>query len=311
MTADALLLWMSARGTGSWQQFRAAVEELHVTGGDVADEDDDQPADQSALPLYQELRLNLQRLGHAEFFAGAGETEWRVTPPSLAVTQTAHGWLGILAGARTNDVLQRVQAACTAIGVRKLSNPACPEQFLFGASSERELCDLAENAGLLLQRDAPAALLAALPPVDDQSARKSLPFPFGADWKVDEFRPRDLKWHASTLGDARAAYRKLYRFSHGYQRYVLFCVNGKSFQIPGQVGKYLALRRSRRAILQYDRAASALSLPASCRPPFLIERALILCSGLIPAFNLGMLRYIDIPHRIALTVSGLLRQELR
>ena len=29
MSADALLLWMSARRQGSWQQFRAAVEELH------------------------------------------------------------------------------------------------------------------------------------------------------------------------------------------------------------------------------------------------------------------------------------------
>ena len=97
MSANALLLWMSARREGSWQQFRTAVEELHLgESNDLEGEGDDAP-DQFALPLYQTLRFNLQRLGHAEFFAGAGNSDWRVTPPSLAVTQHARlardcGW---------------------------------------------------------------------------------------------------------------------------------------------------------------------------------------------------------------------------
>src|SRR5574340_183927 len=102
MSANSLLLWMSARRHGSWAQFRAAVEELHLaTDVEVDGEDDDAP-DQFALPLYQMLRFNLQRVGHAEFFAGAGEgADWRVTPPSLAITRNARGWLGIVAGARS------------------------------------------------------------------------------------------------------------------------------------------------------------------------------------------------------------------
>jgi len=34
MSADKLLLWISARSSGSWPQFRAAVEELHVADSD-------------------------------------------------------------------------------------------------------------------------------------------------------------------------------------------------------------------------------------------------------------------------------------
>jgi hypothetical protein len=30
VNANRLLLWMSARRQGSWSQFRAAVEELHI-----------------------------------------------------------------------------------------------------------------------------------------------------------------------------------------------------------------------------------------------------------------------------------------
>ena len=74
MSANALLYWMSARQQGSWQQFRAAVEELHTTDeGERGSCDDGDAPDSSSLPLYHTLRFNLQRLGHAEFFAGAGE----------------------------------------------------------------------------------------------------------------------------------------------------------------------------------------------------------------------------------------------
>src|SRR5439155_19382895 len=128
MNANALLLWMSARREGSWQQFRAAVEELHFGDGATAgaEEDDDAP-DQFALPLYQSLRLNLQRLGHAEFFAGAGAAEWRVAPPSLAVTKHARGWLGVFAGARSDKLLQRLHHATALPGLETLSFPSCPD----------------------------------------------------------------------------------------------------------------------------------------------------------------------------------------
>ena len=71
MSANALLLWMSARREGSWQQFRSAVEELHIETDTFASAEDDEAADNFRFPLYQALRLNLQRLGHAEFFGGA------------------------------------------------------------------------------------------------------------------------------------------------------------------------------------------------------------------------------------------------
>ena len=82
---NRLLLWMSARTEGSWSQFRSAVEELRVSEGEdaIAPESAD-GSDQYALPIYQAVRLNMQRLGHVEFFSGAGDSGWRVTPPTLA-----------------------------------------------------------------------------------------------------------------------------------------------------------------------------------------------------------------------------------
>jgi hypothetical protein len=316
MSANALLLWMSARRQGSWQQFRAAVEELHVNDRGMTSADDDDAPDQFALPLYQELRLNLQRLGHAEFFAGAGGADWRVSPPSLAVTQTApHGWLGVLAGARSPRLLQRLNTAGALSKLQMLVFPACPDQILVIEGGQEELSAVADGAGLLLQRDAPKTLLACLPPIDDPSLRNQFELPFGADWRIDRFSSEDLRWHPATRDDARSTSGGLFRFSLRHQRYMLFCSRGSAFRVPGQIGKFLVLRRRRRFVLRYDASSLRLLVPSSCRPPFLVERALILCSGLLPSYQsnsgTGTLEYAQIPESIARTAAALLRQELR
>lgn len=315
MSANALLLWMSARRQGSWQQFRAAVEELHLgESNDAGGEIDDAP-DQFELPLYQALRFNFQRLGHAEFFAGAGGAEWRVTPPSLAVTQSAHGWLGILAGARSIRLLQHFHAAIGPANLQTLAFAGYPDQLLVTANDEEVTAAVADRAGLIMQSDAPAALLTSLPPVDDACVRQPAQLPFGADWRIERFSSEDLGWRAAKLNDATSASSDLFRFSLRHQRHVLFCARGAAFRIPGQVGKYLVLKRCRRQILRYDARKRLLAMPASCRPPFLVERALVLCSGSPPSYERGarggILHYGEIPQNIAALAAALLRQELR
>lgn len=318
MSANELLLWMSARAKGSWQQFRAAVEELHLEDSDsgIVAEGNDETGDQFALPLYRLLRLNLQRLAHVEFFAGAGESDWRVTPPSLALTRHTRGWIGVLAGARSSQLLQRVERAAVSTHVEKLQFPACPDQIRMIADDARALTAVAVNAGLLPQTDAPSAILTNLPTVDDPEVRRPADMPFGADWRVERFSTSELRWKAATREDALSTSVGLFRFSLRHQRHVLFCSRGAAFRVPGQVGKYAVLRLRRRRILLYDAVLQRLSVPASCRPPFLVERALILCSGSPPSYEAGsavpgVLNYSDVPETVASLVTALLRQELR
>lgn len=319
MSANSLLLWMSARRRGSSAQFRAAVKELHLGADPEVDEEGDDVPDQSPLHLYQTLRFNLQRVGHAEFFAGAGEgAEWRVTPPALAVTRHAHGWFGVVAGARSLSLIDRLHSAADRHGaeLRVLALASYPDQMMITADTQGTLAAVAEQAGLLLQDDAPAALLASLPPVDDPRVRHPFELPFGSDWKIERFSPDDLVWRPATLDDARATSAGLFRFSLRYQRHVLFCCKGAAARVPGQVGKYLVLRRRRRHVLRHDAQSRTLSVPASCRPPFLVERALILCSGSPPSYEgggqrVGSLQYPEIPEDIAAIAAALLRQELR
>jgi hypothetical protein len=191
-----------------------------------------------------------------------------------------------------------------------------PDQILITADSKDILAAIADQAGFLSQDNAPAALLASLPAVDDQMVRSQTELPFGSDWKIDRFSPDDLVWRSATLEDARTASAGLFRFSLRHQRHVLFCCRGVAARVPGQVGKYLVLRRRRRQVLRYEAIKRTLSTPASCRPPFLIERALIMCSGSPPSYHPGGLRggtlqYVDIPEDVAALAAALLRQELR
>lgn len=318
MSANELLLWMSARRQGSWQQFRTAVEELHMADrdGDPQEGPEEDAGDQYALPLYQALRLNLQRLGHAEFFAGAGGSDWRVAPPSLAVMQHARGWLGVVAGARSPRLLQRLKDAATPTQLETLSVLACPDQLRIVAGDSHTLAAIAQRAGLFLQHDAPAAILMSLPPADDSAVRRRADLPSGADWMIEQWSASNLGWRSATREEALSTSLGLFRFSLRHRRHVLFCFRGAAFQVPGQVGKYVVLRRRRRQVLRYDARGRRLSVPAGCRPPFLVERALILCSGSPPSYEAcsaapGVLTYSDVPETIASLASALLRQEIR
>jgi len=311
MTPNELLLWMSARRQGSWQQFRGAVEELDLMESSAEPGTEEDTGDRYSLPHYQVLRLNLQRLGHAEFFGGAGGSEWRVTPPSLAITQHSSGWLGVVAGARSLGLLARLKEVASGVECEAVPIPACPDQLRMRANDSRVLAGIAEAARLLGQPHAPVAILMSLPAVDDATVSKPAQLPFGADWRIDQWTPDGLGWRATRRDEAVSAQLGLFRFSLRHQRHFFLCSRGATYRVPGQVGKYIVLRRRRRQVLRYDTAGHRLLVPASCRPPLLVERALILCSGLPPSYTSGVLEYPDVPPSVAALAAALLRQDLR
>lgn len=315
MSANSLLLWMSARREGTWQQFRAAVEELHLPETEIGSETEEREGrgGRNELPLYHELRFNLQRLGHAEFFSGAGEMDWRVTPPCLAISQQPQGSLGVVTGARSRNLFGRLSSAAGKI-LEVAKTDACPDFLRIHAKNPGDLELIGRETGLAVQRDAPAMILMNLPPVDEPAVRRPDELPIGSDWRIEQFSVPDLGWRPAVRADAEEARWGVFRFSWRYRWHVFLCTNGSVFAVPGQVGKYLALRHTRRKkILRYDPGVLRLTVPLSCRPPFLVERALILCSGSLPSLEAGakgkaLLHYTNVPGDIAGLVAALLRQ---
>ena len=314
MSANRLLLWMSARTEGSWSQFRSAVEELRVgeSAGGPAPEAAEE-SDQYALPIYQSVRLNMQRLGHAEFFSGAGDSDWRVTPPTLAITSHHNGARGVLAVARSDRLLASIGDSLGGARLEIVPIEEAPDSIRLPAGDSLALESAAKAIGLLVQRDASAAILQSIPTVGDPAVRRIAQLPVGADWRIDHFDERTLGWSTVTRRAAEGSASGLFRFSFGHQRMFFWCHRGKAYAVPGQVGKYVALKKRRRHVIRYNDQACELQIPVPCRPPFLVERGLVACSGMLPLVDnsAGVLRYSDVPLAIARLAAGLLEQELR
>jgi hypothetical protein len=311
MTTNELLLWLSSRKEGSWPQFRGAVEAL-----DLANRTDEGGQDAS-LPLHQRVRFNLERLAHVEFNANECEDGWRVVPPTLVLSQHDDRSVGVLCGARTPKLLEKIEQALNGLPFERATHTDCPDVFRMDSSDAQTLIALSQRAGILCQIDAPTALLSHLPSVDSKIGLRleSLPVA-GREWDVRHFiiQGRVMKWNSVTLKEANGPDAQgLFCFTR-FQIPQYFLREGReTMRLPGAIGKFRVLARRGRRVLKYDRKERCLSLPAICRPPLLLERALILCSGFPASFsvvrNRPILTYRDIPEEVAGIAAEILRQD--
>lgn len=313
MKANELLFWLSARREGSWRQFRDAVKELHSAQG-VSEATEAVESD-NAFPLHQRLRLELKRLAHVEFFARDCENGWRVAPPTLAAHPVPGGTRAILCGARSPALVERAIRASKDAGCacETLVLDGVPDVIRVFAPNVAVMERAARHPGVGLQLDAPLALLSHLPPCDPPSrGHEQSEFPVGKDVRIREFDVAGLGWQRTDRQCAQAARTGLFEFQlYDRWRYFLRWAGG-TFELPRAVGLYSLLRRHRRRVVRFDARARTLSLPGVFRPPPLLERALVLCSGFPPSFDpaTGVLTYVDVPPDIALFGAELLRQRL-
>lgn len=307
---NELLLWLSARREGSWPQFRAAVEELCFADHDS--DADGATSDEEGFPLHQQLRLLFECLAHAEFFESDSKYVWRVAPPILAAHSVPGCVRVVLCGARSPALRERVLRAGRKLGCEMLDSYGAPEVIRIVAPDIFVLSEAATQAGVYLQPDAPFAILSQLPPCDPPSrGHAQSEFPEGSGWRIRQFNVVALGWRTGDRQHAETAATGLFEFQL-YNRWRYFLRwKGATFELPRAVALYVLLRRHG-GLLRYDALHRRLTLPGSCRPPRLVERALVLCSGLPPVFEpaTGRLTYVDVPVNIAQLTAGLLRQSL-
>ncbi|MEW6071066.1 MAG: hypothetical protein AB1726_00535 [Planctomycetota bacterium] len=308
MSLDHLLLWLSARGAGSWSQFRAAVEELHVQRQPNSEDDAEAERPGSDLPVYHEVRFTLQRLAHVEFRPGDAGHAWRVVPPSLAL-MPGRGARGLLCGARSVALLERLGETAD-LDVSDVEG--MPQRVVVRGESEADLAARARALGLHIQESAPVAILCAVPGVRETALWATAEVPATPGWTVHRFSPLELRWTAIQQDEVGRRAAGLFRFVLKHQRFYYLRWRGRTYQVPVQVGKYAVMGR-RQAALSYDANTQIFSVPAVCRPPLLIERALVLCSGILPRFDptSSRVEYIDVPRDVVRLAAQLLCQEVR
>jgi hypothetical protein len=311
MTPNELLLWLSARKQGSWLQFRGAVDTLELANSS------DEEGQDTLLPMHQRVRFNLERLGHLEFDVAECENGWRVVPPVLSLSQHDNGVTGVLCGARTPKLIDRIERAAGPLCYERISHTDCPDIIRMRSLEAENLTELAQREGILCQIDTPTALLSHLPSVGAIKGWRHEPLPIaGKAWEVKQFiiERKVMKWRVITLQEANApGAQGLFCFTR-FQIPQYFMREGQeTIRLPGAIGKYLVLFRRKRRVLRYDRQERRLTLPAIFRPPLLTERALILCSGFPPSLNVvrsrRLLTYRNIPEEVAGMTAEVLRQD--
>jgi hypothetical protein len=297
---------MSARREGSWQQYRGAVEALHLEGGTEPDEPS--ASTESILPIYQELRLSLQRLAHVEF-GFRGDNRWRVVPPSLALLPAKETIAGVVCGARSPQTVELLRRSLD-VRIEVAETDGAPDCIIVRSDSQATLAKAALTAGLRIQQSAAETLLAAQGSIRQRQGWTVSELPLTPGWTVHRFSSSQLRWIEVNPGDStKSRNAGLFRFAMKHQRFYYLVKNGECFRVPVQLGKYAVIRR--RGILMYHKTAHILSVVPVCRPPLLVERALVLCSGRLPTLNdRGRLEYLDVPSGVAQLTANVLCQEL-
>ena len=310
MIANTLLSWLSAKGSGTWTRFRAALEELQESEeiDDASGNTDTEDPNRGDFPIYHQFRQTFERLGHAEFFRHDFPNGWRVVPPTLVSVSDRSKAIGFLCGARTDELISEVSGFSAELQVERTRQSNCPDRIQIVGGNQEVLRQLAESTGLYFQQNASLMLLTALPTVDDYQLRRPIELPFGSDWDVSRYSASDLSWKAVTVQNARNSRFGLFRVNVRFRRQYYLKLGEESYEVPVQVGKYIILKKARRHVLSYHPKNKLLVMPVSCRPPRLVDRALTLCSGLVPDLESGCLHYQNINREIAIAVSGLLRQ---
>ena len=288
---NSLLLWMSARRSGSMSSFRSKVTELSPTRG------------RSPHRIFQ---WNLEKLGHAEFGPAAAGTGWRVAPPILAASDPRQSPSAILCGARTPELLERLSSAD--VRERRQSQSQGPEIIEVVAPSPLALQECAARAGIEVQWNAPLAILSCFTPPTEQSLAP-IDIPIGG-WDVTRFSKSGLAWVPSSMEEALAATAGLFRFRSSYKTQHVLIEDGSPLSVEPAIGKYRILKK-RHSPLSYSMPNKALKIRASCRPPSLVERALVLCSGSLPVFKDGLITYSRIEPNMAFSVASLLGQRFK
>ena len=313
MRLDHLLLWLSAKGNGSWSQFRGAVEALLSDQNNESRDSDEEKAgsgaNHSVLPVHQQIRFELQRLGHVEFsWNEEGQGSWRVVPPTIALLPNRRD-KGILCGARSPDLLARFDNL-EDIEVGRTERTWMPLRMTV-QGKPAAVSRAATRTGCLVQEDAANAILAAVPSVRERAAWWRTEIPETLGWTVHRFSSTKLQWVDASANDAKTTRNGFFRFVMKHQHFYYLRRDGRSYKVPVQVGKY-AVRRRKRGLLTYDSASGVFSVPPIFRPPVLIERAMVLCSGFLPGFDSTSRRvtYAGVPSDVARLVAQLLRQEV-
>ena len=134
-------------------------------------------------PLHLRVSFQSGAAGHLEFGVVRIREGLASRAAGVAFSRRGDCAIGILCGARTPRLLERMEAVAKGSRWERSPEPDCPDVLRLQGPDTELLIVFAGRAGILCQLDAPATLLSCLPSITSLEGfrREALPA-FGKEW---------------------------------------------------------------------------------------------------------------------------------
>ena len=296
MNADRLLEWMTHVGSGPWDAFRDAVDEV-----------DEVMERQDPHAWYRTLRIAMSDLGHVDFFVD-GSRRWEVRRPvlaGLAGNESAH----LFTGGRSSELLKKLEQRVTGNGkgiVTIDENGPGPSRVKVKGEPDF-LREVAEELRIQYLPKASVTLAGEATPMTDV-----LDGPSGDEepinWAVNSWSFRETRWVPGRVDRTLREYSN----RHGMRRYLLNVDrDGSLREIEKRTGMYCAALVRKERIVNYSHRDRTLRVPAWAPLPAEHARAACLARGVPASRDSGSLVFKGVDWDTAATLLASLGQVVR
>lgn len=289
---DILMDALSCLGSGTWGKFESMLEALS-------------PEPQYARQVAQHYAM----LGHLDFEQRKGSgtiRSWCVPPPTANMVGADRAFL---AGFRSNGLIKTIGERTKAAGGSLLTqdNNRGPANIFVEGLDFDGLCAAMHgvkdpHGRSLAVNNTPALSIAAaclaLGGVEESLAPVSI-------GRVRNLQKYDLtRAHWDDVEEVKGS--GCYRWNDGFQAYAFVGDDGRARMGSYQVTKVLAARANGIRLHAYNHQTQIFYASLGCEPPGLLSRALVACSGKLPAVEDGAATY----HGVTREVAGIVLQVL-
>lgn len=314
-TGDQLAYVLSAKREVTWPVFKTVFDSLIQSSQAIVED----------VPILRSrvLRL-LDAFSYCDFTFRKGSGSIFVCPATLA-RLPLHECVGLFVGARSPSTLATFEKIGKGLGditisVEETDNDAfVPSRVTIRSRDPESLTSFCREADLANEVDPPCWKLAILS-ADIDSYIKSLQWAEGPElnWKSWYFDPEYCEFRVRSSDSGRFRLMRYLDPVKNTYRYRLW--EGTRYsKVDLDWGRYIVLRESDFNVLFYDPRRHLFAVPRNANLPRLLQRALGLCSGLMPlkyrshsgsedrrALDL----FQSVPSKIAEVVSDKLGQSL-
>jgi len=254
------------------------------------------------------LLRDLAALGHLDIEeANARPSRWSVSPPAASFIDEAEA---VLAGFRSRSLLADIEEATVSAGgtvdiARRPDQPAVVTiRGLAPAALETALGRVRDPHGRRVEvvEHASRSLAAFASTSTGQLFGPFQPATLGWDGDVQQFEPRSGRWRRVDRPSSAGAYR----LSRGGTWYFLRTAGGSTYTGPHALVKLAAARAAGVALHAYDGQSRSFVSRLGCEPPGLLARALVSCSGELPAVDRRLSSYRRVSPDVAALVLAIL-----